>query len=482
MNEQMPEPGFSRTNNFSAEAIIKDFGGIRPMAAKLGIPVTTVQGWKSRGHIPLNRRKPILEAARKHNVNLSDAVLRELDREPVTLTSTPDSGNETGSATGQFEESLEGPKTNPNNDVKKKNNLASPSTGTHDASRTNEKNRSYWRSGGLILLAAAAVTWSGWFVLSESNWIQSYFSGSGQVHPIKKVPALGGQETESGVKVIKPIVSKSSEETKMPDNNVPVKIEQEMTREPLEAKIENIELRLDLFQRRLEKINGSILSLAKENNYALSQFAGQVSQINDNINKMENKIKNLSFERRQGGKDIALQALLLGQLENEIFAGRPYLNRLQSLRKSLAAPVPKQIFEGLARRADQGVPTPLMLVTSFNNLAIQRAHKNRTRELKKSSSESIIERLKSELTGLFSIRRVGGSGKLPPFSMAEVAVANGDFASAADHLELLSREDLHFDSFSSWIEDVRAHIQVKQHIEKLRWHVSALLGAKPEAN
>ena len=103
-------------------------------------------------------------------------------------------------------------------------------------------------------------------------------------------------------------------------------------------------------------------------------------------------------------------------------------------------------------------------------------------DLKKSSSESIMERLKSELTGLFSIRRVGGSGKLPPFSMAEVAVANGDFASAADHLELLSREDVYFDSFSSWIEDVRAHIQVKQHIEKLRWHVSALLGAKPEAN
>ena len=66
--------------------------------------------------------------------------------------------------------------------------------------------------------------------------------------------------------------------------------------------------------------------------------------------------------------------------------------------------------------------------------------------------------------------------------MAEVAVANGDFASAADHLELLSREDLYFDGFSSWIEDVRAHIQIKQHIEKLRWHVGALLGAEPEAN
>ena len=169
MNESMPKPGFSRSNNFSAEAIIKDFGGIRPMAAKLGIPVTTVQGWKSRGHIPLNRRKPILEAARKHNVNLSDSVLRELDREPVTLTSIPDSVNETVSASSQFEESSKGSKTKLNNDVKKKNNPESPSTDTHDASRTNEKNRSYLRSGGLILLAAAAVTWSGWFVLSESN-------------------------------------------------------------------------------------------------------------------------------------------------------------------------------------------------------------------------------------------------------------------------------------------------------------------------
>ena len=482
MNEKMPEPGFGRTNNFSAEAIIQDFGGIRPMAAKLGIPVTTVQGWKSRGHIPLNRRKPILEAARKHNVNLSDAVLRELDREPVTLTSIPDSGNETVSTSGQLQESSKKPKTNLNNDVKKKNNPVSPSSATHYASRTNEKNRSYWRSGGLILLAAAAVTWSGWFFLSESKWIQSYFSGSGHNHSMKKAPALEGQETGSGAKIIEPNVSKSSAETKMPDNDVPVRIEQETTREPLEAKIENIELRLDLFQRRLEKINGSILSLSKENDYELSQFAGQVSQINDIINKMENKIEKLSFERRQGGKDIALQALLLGQLENEIFAGRPYLKRLQSLRKSLAAPVPKQIFEGLAIRADQGVPTLLMLATRFNNLTIQRTQKNRIRDLKKSSSESIMELLKSELTGLFSIRRVGGFGKLPPLSMAEVAVANGDFASAADHLELLSKEDLHFDGFSSWIEDVRAHIQVKQYIEKLRWHVGALLGAEPEAN
>ena len=31
------------------ETIIKAFGGIRPMASKLDVPVSTVQGWKQRG-------------------------------------------------------------------------------------------------------------------------------------------------------------------------------------------------------------------------------------------------------------------------------------------------------------------------------------------------------------------------------------------------------------------------------------------------
>lgn len=47
----------------SAEEIISIFGGIRPMASKLGIPVTTVQGWKKRKKIPNSRVIDILNAA-----------------------------------------------------------------------------------------------------------------------------------------------------------------------------------------------------------------------------------------------------------------------------------------------------------------------------------------------------------------------------------------------------------------------------------
>jgi hypothetical protein len=55
-----------------AEEIIRRFGGIRPMSHKIGIPVTTIQGWKKRNVIPGNRRNAVLAAAQNNNIDLSD--------------------------------------------------------------------------------------------------------------------------------------------------------------------------------------------------------------------------------------------------------------------------------------------------------------------------------------------------------------------------------------------------------------------------
>jgi hypothetical protein len=50
--------------------IIELFGGIRPMATKIDVAVTTVQGWKNRGAIPESRRAAIEAAAIEHGVDL----------------------------------------------------------------------------------------------------------------------------------------------------------------------------------------------------------------------------------------------------------------------------------------------------------------------------------------------------------------------------------------------------------------------------
>ena len=63
----------------NAEKVIEKFGGIRPMASKTSIPVTTIQGWKKRNTIPGKRLDALLQAAKDHNVDLDD--LLEQSRE-----------------------------------------------------------------------------------------------------------------------------------------------------------------------------------------------------------------------------------------------------------------------------------------------------------------------------------------------------------------------------------------------------------------
>ena len=59
--------------DIAAQAMIDAFGGIRPMAARLGIPVSTVQGWKQRDTIPGARVGLVESAAAEHGIALPAA-------------------------------------------------------------------------------------------------------------------------------------------------------------------------------------------------------------------------------------------------------------------------------------------------------------------------------------------------------------------------------------------------------------------------
>ncbi len=66
-------PGAAPAARPGASEVIDRFGGIRPMSAKLGVPVTTVQGWKERDAIPDRRWAEIAAAANRHDINLGVA-------------------------------------------------------------------------------------------------------------------------------------------------------------------------------------------------------------------------------------------------------------------------------------------------------------------------------------------------------------------------------------------------------------------------
>lgn len=69
------QSGQEQDERGNVEAIIAKFGGLRPMANKLDLAVSTVQGWKIRGHIPEQRHAEVLKAAKEHNIAVSAADL-----------------------------------------------------------------------------------------------------------------------------------------------------------------------------------------------------------------------------------------------------------------------------------------------------------------------------------------------------------------------------------------------------------------------
>jgi uroporphyrinogen-III synthase len=73
-----PEPGAEPPPGASpAQTVILAFGGIRPMAHKLGVAVSTVQGWKERGVIPANRHGQVRAAAAANGIDLDEAAFAQ---------------------------------------------------------------------------------------------------------------------------------------------------------------------------------------------------------------------------------------------------------------------------------------------------------------------------------------------------------------------------------------------------------------------
>lgn len=62
-------------------AIIERFGGIRPMASKLNLAVSTVQGWKERDTIPVSRQDQIIEISDQLGLGLTRQDFRGLSPE-----------------------------------------------------------------------------------------------------------------------------------------------------------------------------------------------------------------------------------------------------------------------------------------------------------------------------------------------------------------------------------------------------------------
>ena len=76
-------PGPDAEGLSGAQRLIARFGGIRPMASKLGVAVSTVQGWRERGAIPARHHERVRGAAKSHGIEIDPADLAGAPRSAV---------------------------------------------------------------------------------------------------------------------------------------------------------------------------------------------------------------------------------------------------------------------------------------------------------------------------------------------------------------------------------------------------------------
>ncbi|MFL2687442.1 MAG: COG4223 family protein [Alphaproteobacteria bacterium] len=491
MKESNPPNDQGRPVDFSAEDVIRQFGGIRPMAAKLDVPVTTVQGWKSRGRIPMNRRSAILEAARIHNVDLSVDAEREQPKKLVTITTAPvsikieDDGDEKDTVSGApwttKPPKADEPSGQPNQAWSEKSNSSPPKL---------------LRGSKFIVFALICIL----ALCGATYYFQSGLLGfrpvSGNAERIEDHRLPAAPEAPSLEKVVpakkKPVKVPLVEPTVHPieeplaqSNSAIEKAERVNTNQPLpndgkatermrQVVAQTVKGTDEILGRKLTALTEKTLRLGETDKALANKMKGELAQlhtqivsIREDLNELSGKLASLKTTPIVSGEKIALNALLLGQLESEVIGGRPYRTPLDRLRKSVSDAEVKTVLKDLEHYADKGVPTRIMLTNRFRILSRKLSQDLMGAE---EAPGGFGGWFMAQLRSLVSVRRVSGLGPVPPLSKAERAVADGDFERAAIYLERTGSP-----AAAPWITDARAHLNVLKSIETLRSQVSALL-------
>lgn len=403
--------------------IIDRFGGIRPMASKLGVAVTTVQGWKVRGHFPDGRRDEILDMAAKLGIDMGGGG-PAAEPEPVAEPK-PEREQRPKIEAAPAKSAPGKPERRPSADA------ARPARGFVA-----------WMALVVAIIAGAAVVTVPWW--------------GPILNPAGSAPGSGARTAAEFREMTNDIVRLSGELAARLDllNSRVVLLEQGAGEdlgpqlaaldrglgslatglEALSAGITGMEARIAAVESAPPKVPESVTE-------ALAGQAAGIAALNDGVAALRGELAALAarvteLETRpiQTGERIAAVALAIGQVEAAVNAGRPYRNELDRLE--LVARDDALVLEGaaiaaLSPWADQGIQSRATLHRRFVEIApaIDRA-------LAVSGSDDWLDRVWDSLSTVVTVRRTeGGGAELLPVSRAEAALAKDDLAGAVAAFE-----------------------------------------------
>jgi hypothetical protein len=431
-----------------AGAVIAAFGGIRPMATRLGVPVSTVQGWKQRDAIPDNRFDEIRTAAQADGIDFAMLPAETPDSEPEDK--GPDGASDGGSPPAHA--------------------AAMPSRDAEPAAVMSSTPRP--AGGGpatviavlALLVAGGAAGWT---------WWQQQAGGNGAAGQIAALEESLHSEIASVRSEVFKAASRGGDTAAL---------------DALDARLANLSRKVDglsaggdgALAGDLDDVKSAVTdmrSVVSGNTAAVASLRSGIdntlSDISARLVAVENRDEHAAaVESRAVGLAIAA-----AEIRRTLRNGAPYAGELATLRAlagddATLAPA----LNTLAGTAGKGVPTVAALARRFEALAGDVLTADRTRD-----DAVWYRQVLGRIGDVVSVRRIGGdaSGDSADavVARAEAKLADGDLAGAVAEVSALQGRAA--EVAGPWLASAREALDAEKAVAAINAKaLAALAGAK----
>ena len=418
-----PQNGPIQSDGFpDAGRIVDAFGGVRPMAARLGIAATTIQGWKSRGNIPAARRPEVRDAAQAAGIDLSDLAMPD-----AATTATPAGDDAGSSATAAATTTVPAPQSARN----------------------------------IAWLALAVAAMAGIAVATQPLWAPRQSDAPSVGPAIDRLAARIAVLEAVPAPNLGPLAARIDALEAASRSLLDAAARQEPAPPDLTPRLNTVMERLEALSTAMQMADRSESTVR----------AAEVGAIRTELAALATRLDDAVVRDAPVGAAAASLVLAIATLEDAVLSGAPFKMPLSVIERFAQGDAALAGFIALlSPHAGTGVPTHAQLVRDFQAIATQLSA-----PLWPESGVSWIDGVLEKIDSLVTIRRLeDGGGRASPVVQVERALADNDLARAVAALAATDGPG------AAWASRANSRIAANRAIAGLRLLALESLGPPAE--